>query len=548
MKPTSSLRMVLCSSAPGDFSSELRLVKVAKIDTTGTLFSLLALLFPILFPFIVCTSTAWGDARPDAAQTRVSSGEGSDSAIDPYRSIYPPVAKIVGQGEYQRSSDAKMQQSLFYGSGCYVAEVGEFGIVLTNWHVVGESVGPLLVKFSQFETPGMVLMADTVWDIAAIVVYRPPFLPMPISLEVPQLGDELWVAGFGQNSDLSGYQVSSGPVLGYGRPNDAGEEGSGKWNGGPDSKATLPCETIQIGTGIRYGDSGGPIINRYGELAGILWGSDGHLAMGTFCLRLQAFLTQAQFQLMHYRYSAGEFFARAARKEIPLKKIAMPSVPAQSALRSSGIFPISSEPVYTSASDLPQPKELPAFYKPATVTDIDGAERNAPSKEFLRTQADYKNAHKGGYTLPPYPAVSSPTLTAQRKAIGRTHPEVYVDPRYAAARPKQSAEVQTTGASNMSKSSTNSKNSVKFRSSGGSGSASRGGALAKADPNPKMTAQTVADRQGDSAEKEKGSWLKRIPGFPQIQLSKVQSILAIAAVLFLFVNSLRLLSIASKDN
>ena len=547
MKPTSFPRGILCCSTRGALSSESGPVKVANIDTTGTLSVLLPLFLLILFPFIVCTSTAWGDARPDPAQTAATTGEISDSAIDPFRSIYPPAAKIVGQGEFQRSAESQVQ-SIFYGSGCYVAEVGEFGIVLTNWHVVSEAVGPLLVKFSQFETPGTVLMADTVWDIAAVVIYRPPFLPMPISLEVPQLGDELWVAGFGQQSDLNGYQVSSGPVLGYGRPSDTGEEGAGKWNGGPDSKATLPCETIQIGTGVRYGDSGGPIINRYGELAGIIWGSDGHLAMGTFCLRLQAFLTQAQFQLMHYRYSAGEFFARAARKEIPLKKIAMPSVPAQSALRSSGIFPISSEPVYTSGSKLPQTKDLPPFYKPATVTDIDGAKSSAPSKEFLRTQADYRNAHKDGYSLPPYPAISSPTLTAQRKAIGRTHPEVYVDPRYAASRPKASAEVQTTGASNVAVASTNSKNPVKFRSAGGNGASYRGAGLAKADPNPKMAAQTVSDTQGEGAEKEKGAWRKKIPGFPQISLNNLQSILAIVVVLFLFVNSLRLLSIASKDN
>ena len=155
MKPTSSLRRKLCCSMPGKLSSELFFVKVADIDTTGTLFTVFSLLLPILFPFIVCISPVWGDARPDAAQTAVSSGEGSDLAIDPFRSIYPPAAKIIGQGEFQRSSETQVQ-SIFYGSGCYVAEVGEFGIVLTNWHVVSEAVGPLLVKFSRFETPGTV--------------------------------------------------------------------------------------------------------------------------------------------------------------------------------------------------------------------------------------------------------------------------------------------------------------------------------------------------------------------------------------------------------
>ena len=63
-----------------------------------------------------------------------------------------------------------------------------------------------------------------------------------------------------------------------------------------------------------------------------------------------------------------------------------------------------------------------------------------------------------------------------------------------------------------------------------------------------MAAQTVADEQADGSEKEKGSWRKKVPGFPQISLNNLQSILAIIVVLFLFVNSLRLLSIASKDN
>ena len=542
MNPLSSPRKWFCCCRAGKLSFHFDAVLTDTTDTAGNLVSSFFLFAAILFPFIVCVSPASGESAP--AQTPREGTPISTQAIDPFQSIYPAAAKIVGQGESHESKEAQYQ-SVFFGSGCYVAEVGEFGIVLTNWHVVSEAAGPLLVKFSRFETPGTVIMADTVWDIAAIVIYRPPFLPFPISLEVPQLGDELWVAGFGQQSDLSGYQVSSGPVLGYGRPNESSdEEGVSKWRGGPDSKATLPCETIQIGTGVRYGDSGGPIINKYGELAGILWGSDGHLAMGTFCLRLQAFLTQAQFQLMHYRYSAAEFFARAAQKEIPLRKIAMPSVPAQSALRSSGIFPISSEPVYTASSKIAPVKDVPAFYKPATVTDIDGAKSSTPPKEFLRIQADYKNAHKDGFTLPPYPAVFSPTLAAQRKAIGRSHPEVYADARFAGSKQKgePSAEIQATGATNVAIASTNPRKSVEYRTAGGGESAYRNAGLEKASPNPKMAAQTVAD---ETAEKEK--WWKKVPGFPQITLSTVQSIAAIVLILFLFVNSLRLLSVASEN-
>ena len=555
MNPLRSLHKKLCGYGAGMLSEMVGVVTTAKVAATGTLFSFFSPVFLLLFPFVICVSSSWGDSRSAGVPNGGAMPgvpDASSQEINPFRSIYPAAAKIVGQGDSHESTNTHVQ-SVFYGSGCYVAEVGEFGIVLTNWHVVSEAVGPLLVKFSRFETPGIVIMADTVWDIAAIVVYRPPFLPFPISLEVPQLGDELWVAGFGQHTDLTGYQVSSGQVLGYGRPNESSEDGNEtKWNCGPDTKGTLPCETIQICTGVRYGDSGGPIINQYGELAGILWGSDGHLAMGTFCLRLQAFLTQAQFQLMHYRYSAPEFFARASRREIPLKKIAMPSVPAQNALRASGIFPISSVPVYTNALKHPPTKDLPAFYKPATVTDIDDARTTPPSREFLRIQADYKNAHKEGHTLPLSLVIPSPTLAAQRKAIGRSHPEVYIDARFAASKRKgeASSEIQATGASNVAIASTNSKKSVKYKTAGESESDFRNAGLEKAASNPKMAAQTVSEPSAegaDSGDKEKGSWREKVPGFPQISLNNVQSIVAIVVILFLFVNSLRLLSVASQD-
>lgn len=551
MLPILSLFQTRCRSLTGSFCIRKAADTIHTIGKIGSAVRLLFIPLLIVFAGVSTLSAAprsYSLMAPDpgAAEPR------EPGSIDPFKAIYPPAAKIIGQGEAKKTGDTHVQ-SIFYGSGSYVAEVGEFGIVLTNWHVVSEAVGPLLVKFSHFESPGTVIMADTVWDIAAIVIYKPPFLPFPISLEVPQLGDELWVAGFGQQPDLSAYQVSSGPVLGYGRPNDPDDDQtsqSGKWNCGPDTKATLPCETIQIGTGVRYGDSGGPIINQYGELAGILWGSDGHLAMGTFCLRLQAFLTQAQFQLMHYRMSSSEFFAKAARREVPMKKIAMPSIPAQNALRSSGIFPISSVPVYSSGSKLPVSKELPAYYKPAVVTNIDGAKSGTPSKEFLRVQADYKNTHKEGFSLPPYPAVKSPTLTAQRKAIGRNHPEVYVDSRFAAAKPKNrgTSEIQATGASNVALAPTETpKKNTKKASDG-----FRNASLEKAPSNPKIAAQTVADEtvgadeENSETEKEKGSWRKKVPGFPQISLNNVQSIIAIVVVLFLFINSLRLLSIASE--
>jgi len=284
---------------------------------------------------------------------------------------YPAVVKIVGRGQEETKDTGTVSITMYYGSGVYVAEQGKLGIVLTNWHVVSESRDSLQVYFPGFCSEGRVILADETWDIAAVVVRNPKILPIPISLEVPQLNEQLWVAGYGQNADMTGFQMASGKVLQYvilGK-----EEG-------------LPIETIAISTGVRQGDSGGPVFNRYGELAGILWGSNGSETMGTFCLRLQAFLTQAQFQLQHQTNDPGLFF-RQFRHQEP-KKIGDIKFAARNALMSSGIFPISTRPVY---------REI-------TATDDSSLTPNG---------------------RPPYPAVISPTFLAQQTAIGRAHPEVY---------------------------------------------------------------------------------------------------------------------------
>ncbi|MDO5552300.1 MAG: trypsin-like peptidase domain-containing protein [Planctomycetia bacterium] len=314
---------------------------------------------------------------------------------------YPAIAKIIGRGVMEQEGGGP-SQALFYGSGVYVAEQNEFGIVLTNWHVVSESSSTIEVQFPSCSSPGLVILADEIWDLAAVVVRKPPFLPIPISLEVPQIGETLWVAGYGQYPGLNGFQMQRGAVLQYMRLDDA----------------TLPPETLALNIGVREGDSGGPILNRYGELSGILWGSDSQLTMGTFCLRLQAFLTQAQYRLMKQPLPIEQFLAagvtgidapgkastskpNAVSGESPLKKIVMPSTPAQVALQASGIFPISTKPVYL-------------------VGGLDRKSRDGSPALITQTSAASELPAR-----PPYPPIASPTLLAQQKTIGRDHPEVY---------------------------------------------------------------------------------------------------------------------------
>lgn len=480
---------------------------------------------------------------------------------------YPAIGKIVVHGE-KVATDEGESQAIYYGSGVYVAEAGELGIVLTNWHVVSGGSGLMEVRFPTFQSTGMVILADEVWDLAAIVVRKPPFLPVPISLEVPQIGDELWVAGYGHNSGLDEFQLSSGPVLNY---------SSLDYHWYPTVKEPLPGETLMVGTAVRFGDSGGPILNRSGEVAGILSGSDGNLTIGTFCLRVQAFLTQAQFQLANVAEPAEPFFAKANEGKIPTKKISVASVPAQQALAASGVFPISSVPIYVRPRPVRYLRRLPSYYKPATRTDIadeaDSKANSEPSADFLAKQNAYKSAHRNGFSMPPYPPMESPTLLAQRKTIGSAHPEVYPngakEPRLAGVTANNTGQNAANAAASAAESSVSMAMTGADQLAPVANPGAKPGANDKADSDdfqpvslsadaetatdtavtPESAAESAAE--SSSAAPESGTTSKKtlkqiLPFLPDVELFNVQTIIVIVVILFLFINSLRLLSIAAE--
>jgi hypothetical protein len=54
--------------------------------------------------------------------------------------------------------------------------------------------------------------------------------------------------------------------------------------------ARLPSDMIELSAGARKGDSGGPILNQQGQLAGVLFGSVLGRTSGSHCLRVRQFL------------------------------------------------------------------------------------------------------------------------------------------------------------------------------------------------------------------------------------------------------------------
>ncbi len=181
---------------------------------------------------------------------------------------HPAVVRIIAPGG----------NSVSYGSGALVAVSQYHGLVVTNWHVIREAVGTIHVLFpGGFRSPATVLRADRDWDLAALAIWRPPVEPIPIAREPPRPGQWLWIAGYGKGS----YRVAAGRCTQYYAPG-----------------ANMPYEIVELSVAAREGDSGGPILNQRGELAGVLFGASWGTTMGSYCGRVERFLaaTASQFQ------------------------------------------------------------------------------------------------------------------------------------------------------------------------------------------------------------------------------------------------------------
>lgn len=161
--------------------------------------------------------------------------------------------------------------STSYGSGTLVDVNGRHGLVVTNWHVVSEAISPPTVLFADgFRSLAQVVRRDGDWDLAALVIWRPNVEPVRLAAAAPQLGERLSIAGYGKGP----YRLASGPCTNYLSP-----------------KTNLPREMVELQAIARQGDSGGPIFNQHGELAGVLWGEGNGYTTGSYCGRVRQFLS-----------------------------------------------------------------------------------------------------------------------------------------------------------------------------------------------------------------------------------------------------------------
>lgn len=171
------------------------------------------------------------------------------------------------------------------GSGTLIDLSANYGLVITNWHVVRDTLGQVTVIFPQgYQSPARIAKVDEDWDLAALLIWRPPVDPIRMASRPPRPGDAIRIAGYGSGR----FRVASGRVNQFVSP-------------GRD----LPFEMIEVTAEARQGDSGGPMLNANGELAGVLFGSARGTTSGSHSGRLQQFLSDV-FPLSRYDRPAQE--------------------------------------------------------------------------------------------------------------------------------------------------------------------------------------------------------------------------------------------------
>jgi len=160
-----------------------------------------------------------------------------------------------------------------YGSGTLVSKAGGRGIVLTCAHVFGHCrpSGNTVVTFRDGRRfAGNLVALDQAWDLAALEIEAPDETPVPVAQDPPRPGDQLQSCGYGPDGH---YRCNRGRALGYVRAGN-----------------TPTRETLELSGWARDGDSGGPVFNARGQLAAVLWGTNGRVVGGTYCGRIRKFL------------------------------------------------------------------------------------------------------------------------------------------------------------------------------------------------------------------------------------------------------------------
>ncbi len=167
-----------------------------------------------------------------------------------YQEILPSLVFVKVQSE-----NPGQEEGVGIGSGVVVNDQGD---VLTALHVVADAVEIEILFADGSESSADIASSDPEMDIAVLHPRQPPGLIVPAVLGNPnsmRVGDEAFAVG--NPLGLAG-SMSAGVISGFDRTLPADENGR-QFEG-----------LIQFDAAVNPGNSGGPLLNRRGQVIGIV--------------------------------------------------------------------------------------------------------------------------------------------------------------------------------------------------------------------------------------------------------------------------------------
>ncbi len=223
----------------------------AVLFASGVLAALVALLFyNILVPDAQQLTPQ--EVNDTVAQALASATPPPAFSARVYEAVQPSLVLIQTQAPGENGEEGHG-----LGSGVVINDSGD---ILTSLHVVANAADIVLTFADGTQSSAQVTATQPETDIAVLSASQPPELLVPATLGSPnamRVGDEAFAVGnpFGLYSSMS-----AGVISGFERSFQP-----------PDRDQKLQG-LIQIDAAVNPGNSGGPLLNRYGQVIGIVVG------------------------------------------------------------------------------------------------------------------------------------------------------------------------------------------------------------------------------------------------------------------------------------
>ena len=192
------------------------------------------------------------EVNDTVAQALASATPKPPLSADVYEVVRPSLVLIEAQ-----STGAGGEEERGLGSGVIISQAGD---ILTSLHVVSQATTIQITFADGTQSSAQVTGEQPENDIAVLRANQPPAQIVPAVLGNPnaeRVGNEAFVVGnpFGLYSSMS-----AGVISGFNRTFQ------------PENSEYRMENLIQIDAAVNPGNSGGPLLNRYGEVIGIVTG------------------------------------------------------------------------------------------------------------------------------------------------------------------------------------------------------------------------------------------------------------------------------------